>query len=146
MSHLIPSLKENKTFFSEVKETLLAFRSLPDSINNVMLIAEIGSLVILSDSSLADFISKSSKLNAASSLLMAKETMVVELITIITLQLWLNVSFFRLTYLKYFSQFDHRIAVTYPIAILAIIPMIIDFLKTTTSLVSFRNKWSEKYN
>ena len=146
MSNLVPSLNERRPLLHRIKDALLAFRSLPDVINNTIIIAEIGSLLILSDSSIVDFLAKSSKLNMLSSLLMAKEVMLIEILIVISLQLWLNVSLYRLTYLKYFSQFDHRTASTYPIIVLAIVAMMLDFLKSTTSLVYFRSKWAEKYN
>ena len=72
--------------------------------------------------------------------------MFLELSVILILQLTLNVSLLRLTYLKYFFLFDYQNRSSICIIILTVFAMVLDFIKTTSSLILFQNKWSEKYN
>ena len=74
--------------------------------------------------------------------LLAKEFIILEVIVVLMLQVIFKFSFFRVSYLRYFSVLEFSKPISFGIGLLASISLVLDFLKSSSNLIIFRSKWA----
>lgn len=118
---------------------LCSSRNISDTLRNLIMIIEIGTLVILSDEHLLSYLKETFNNNPV---LMNITTLYLEIFLILMAQLFFRISLFRVTYLRIVYLFSISNISSIILACLAFVALIIDFLKTLSPIKSFRNSFS----
>ena len=130
----------------QLKRILFASREIPSFLTHLIFIIQITSLIVLCDPHISNYIYNSSDIFKYVSMVNSNYFMIGQILLVLFVQLFLDVSIVRASYLRCLYSFSKTDIMEYAVLVLTALALALDFMKTTSTLIVSRNQFSEPYN